>query len=105
MPAFSPSGRLAGHGWCGQTRGLPSNDVDVQVVGAPGRIAVYGAAELAGSRLGRRSTRRSGFPAAGRRTIRRQRMLVRLTVRRKSYVDLVGEFGWVPGQDLFLDQG
>lgn len=34
-------------------RGLPPNDVDVLVVGAPDRIAMYGAAERAESRLGR----------------------------------------------------
>lgn len=34
-------------------RGMPPNDVDVLVVGAPDRIAMYGAAEHAESRLGR----------------------------------------------------
>jgi DNA-binding transcriptional ArsR family regulator len=34
-------------------RGLPPNDVDVLVVGAPDRIAMYTAAERAESRLGR----------------------------------------------------
>src|SRR5712691_5123134 len=34
-------------------RGLPPNDVDVLVVGAPDRITMYGAAERAESRLGR----------------------------------------------------
>jgi DNA-binding transcriptional ArsR family regulator len=34
-------------------RGLPPNDVDVLVVGAPDRIAMYGAAERAESRLDR----------------------------------------------------
>lgn len=34
-------------------RGMPPNDVDVLVVGAPDRIAMYGAAERAESRLGR----------------------------------------------------
>jgi len=32
---------------------MPPNDVDVLVVGAPDRIAMYGAAERAESRLGR----------------------------------------------------
>lgn len=35
-------------------RGLPPNDVDVLVVGAPDRLAMYAAAERAESRLGRR---------------------------------------------------
>ena len=34
-------------------RGMPPDDVDVLVVGAPDRIAMYGAAERAESRLGR----------------------------------------------------
>src|SRR5258708_38665490 len=34
-------------------RGMPPNDVDVLVVGAPDRIAMYGAAERAEARLGR----------------------------------------------------
>ena len=34
-------------------RGLPPNDVDVLVVGAPDRVAMYGAAERAELRLGR----------------------------------------------------
>jgi hypothetical protein len=34
-------------------RGLPPSDVDVLVIGAPDRIAMYGAAERTESRLGR----------------------------------------------------
>jgi DNA-binding transcriptional ArsR family regulator len=43
--------------WAGRyrgERGLPPNDVDVLVVGAPDRIAMYTAAERAESRLSRR---------------------------------------------------